>query len=141
MRRAASARGEWLAVSVAFVILAVVAGVWLAIDRRPPEWDHANHLERAVQCARDLRAGDVRSILERSSFYPPLVLCLGGVGMLLGLSDAAAGGVVMLAFLGLGMTAVYLLVRRLSDGRAGMGAALPLGSGVFVVFSTLDFRV
>ena len=76
----------------AFLVLALVASVWLAIDRRPPEWDHANHLERAVQCSRDLRAGDVRGILERSSFYPPLVLCLAGAGILLGLSDAAAGG-------------------------------------------------
>src|SRR5262245_15391855 len=141
MRRAASARGEWLAVSVAFVILAVVAGVWLAIDRRPPEWDHANHPERAVQCARDLRAGDVRSILERSSFYPPLVLCLGGVGMLLGLSDAAAGGAVMLAFLGLGMAAVYLLGRRLADGGVGAAAALLCGSAPSRVSSTLRFQL
>src|SRR5262245_11748460 len=141
MRRGTSARGEWLAVATAFVIIAVAASVWLAIDRRPPEWDHANHLERAVQCARDLRAGDVRSILERSSFYPPLVLCLGGVGMLLGLSDAAAGGVVMLAFLGLGMAAVYLLGRRLSDGRVGMAAALLFGSAPFMVFSTLRFQL
>ena len=141
MRRGASTRGEWLAVAVAFVIIAGVSSVWLAIDRRPPEWDHANHLERAVQCARDLRAGDVRSILERSSFYPPLVLCLGGVGMLLGLSDAAAGGAVMLAFLGLGMAAVYLLGRRLADGRVGVAAALLFGSAPFMVFSTLRFQL
>ena len=54
MRPGAGARGEWLAIAAAFVIIAVVASVWLAIDRRPPEWDHANHLERAVQCAREL---------------------------------------------------------------------------------------
>jgi hypothetical protein len=128
-------------VAGAFVVIAVVASVWLAIDRRPPEWDHANHLERAVTCARDMRAGDVRSILERSSFYPPLVLCLGGAGILLGLSDAAAAGGVMLAFLGLGMGAVYLLGRRLAGGPVGVAAALLFGSAPFVVFSTLRFQL
>ena len=123
------------------MVIAVVAAVWLAIDRRPPEWDHANHLERAMQCARDIQAGDVRSILERSSFYPPLVLCLGGVAMLLGLSDAAAGGAVMLAFLGLGMAAVYLLGRRLAGGSVGVAAALLFGSAPFMVFSTLRFQL
>ena len=141
VRRGASDRREWLAVAGAFLVLAVVASVWLAIDRRPPEWDHANHLERAVQCARDIQAGDVRSILERSSFYPPLVLCLGGVGMLLGLSDAAAGGAVMIAFLGLGMAAVYLLGRRLAGGSVGVVAALLFGSAPFMVFSTLRFQL
>src|SRR5678815_1904887 len=72
----ATARREWLVVAGGFLVLALVASIWWAIDRRPPEWDHANHLERAVQCSRDIRAGDVRGILERSSFYPPLVLCL-----------------------------------------------------------------
>ena len=79
-----------------------------------------------MQCARDIQAGDVRSILERSSFYPPLVLCLGGVAMLLGLSDAAAGGAVMIAFLGLGMAAVYLLGRRLAGGSVGVGGRAAL---------------
>jgi len=34
--------------------LAAVTAAWLAIDRRPPESDHANHLERAVPCQRSL---------------------------------------------------------------------------------------
>ncbi|HUK64856.1 MAG TPA: glycosyltransferase family 39 protein [Dongiaceae bacterium] len=134
-------RREWAIVGAGFFVLALIASVWLAIDRRPPEWDHANHLERAVQCARDLRAGDVQGILERSSFYPPLVLCLGGVGMLLGLSDMAAGGAVMIAFLGLGMAAVYLLGRALGGGTVGIVAALLFGSAPFVVFSTLRFQL
>ena len=134
-------RREWLLVAGGFLLLALVASVWWAIDRRPPEWDNANHLERAVQCSRDLRAGDVRSILERSSFYPPLVLCLGGAGMLLGLSDAAAAAAVMIGFLGLGMAAVYLLGRALADGTVGVAAALLFGSAPFVVFSTLRFQL
>ena len=36
--------------------LAAVMVVWLGIDRRPPEWDHANHLERALACHRSLTA-------------------------------------------------------------------------------------
>jgi hypothetical protein len=137
----ATARREWLVVAGGFLVLALIAGVWWAVDRRPPEWDHANHLERAVQCSRDLRAGDIRGILERSSFYPPLVLCLAGAGMLLGLSDAAAGAAVLLGFLGLGMAAVYLFGRTLAGGTVGVTAALLFGSAPFVVFSTLRFQL
>ena len=68
----------WVIVAVGWALLALVAAAWLALDRRPPEWDHANHLERAVHCAHDVRAGDVRAILERSSFYPPLATCVAG---------------------------------------------------------------
>ena len=35
--------------------LGVVVAAWRAIDRGPPEWDHANHLERAILCQRSLR--------------------------------------------------------------------------------------
>ena len=137
----ATARREWLVVAGGFLVLALVASVWWSIDRRPPEWDHANHLERAVQCSRDIRAGDFRGIFERSSFYPPLVLCLAGAGILLGLSDAAAGAGVMIGFLGLGMAAAYLLGRRLAGGPVGVAAALLFGSAPFVVFSTLRFQL
>ena len=137
----ATERRDWLIVGGAFLVIAVVSSVWMAVDRRPPEWDNANHLERAVQCSRDLRTGDVRGILERSSFYPPLVLCLAGAGMLLGLSDAAAAGAVMVGFLGLGIAAVYLLGRALADGTVGVAAALLFGSAPFVVFSTLRFQL
>jgi len=33
--------------------LAAVTAAWLAIDRRPPEWDRANHLEGALLDYRD----------------------------------------------------------------------------------------
>jgi hypothetical protein len=45
-----------LALTGLLVALAAVMVVWLGIDRRPPEWDHANHLERAVACHRSLAA-------------------------------------------------------------------------------------
>jgi len=72
--RSGSAR-EWAIVGGVYLALVLIVAVWLAIDRRPPEWDHANHLERVVHCAQDLARGDVRTIIERSSFYPPVVPC------------------------------------------------------------------
>jgi hypothetical protein len=132
---------EWALVGAVFAALVAVAAVWLAVDRRPPEWDHANHLERAVGCAGDLGRADLRAILERSSFYPPLVLCAAGLAYRLAPSDVAAAQAVVLAFLGLGMAAVYALGRRLAGGTEGWVAALVFGSAPFVVFSSLRFQL
>ncbi len=131
---------EWATVAVAWALLATVAGAWLAVDRRPPEWDHANHLERAALCTRDLRTGDLRAIFERSTFYPPLAVCVAGAAGLLVPAGAAAGAA-MLAFLALGMAAVYLLGRAVDGGRAGVAAALLFGAAPFVVFSALRFQL
>ncbi len=128
-------------VAAAFAALVAVAAVWLAWDRRPPEWDHANHLERAVVCAQDMVRGDVRAILERSTFYPPLVPCAAGLAYLIWPSDVAAAQAVVLLFLGLGMGAVYALGRRLAGGPEGVVAALVFGSAPFVVFSSLRFQL
>ena len=125
---------------VVFAGLAVAAAVWLAIDRRPPEWDHANHLERAVLCARDLRAGDVRAILDRSSFYPPLVLCLTGAAALV-LPIEVAAVMVMLGFLALGMAAVLQLGRALGGDETGLTAALLFATAPFVVYSALRLQL
>ncbi len=134
-------RREWLLVAAAFAALAAVAAVWLAWDRRPPEWDHANHLEHAVVCAGDVARGDVRAILERSTFYPPLVPCAAGLAYRLWPSDVAAAQAVVILFLGLGMAAVYALGRRLAGGVEGVVAALVFGSAPFVVFSSLRFQL
>ncbi|HTO10042.1 MAG TPA: glycosyltransferase family 39 protein [Candidatus Binatia bacterium] len=133
-------RRELGLVAIGWVAVALTATVWLAIDRRPPEWDHANHLERALLCTGDLRAGDVRAILERSSFYPPLAPCLAGAFGLVLPPDAAATAA-LVVFLGLGMLAVYLLGRRLSGGPTGVAAALLFGGAPFVVYSTLLFQL
>jgi hypothetical protein len=64
-----------------FLCVCASASVWILIDRRPPEWDHANHLERAVDCHRSLRIvadTGTREILEASSLYPPFVICAAG---------------------------------------------------------------
>lgn len=126
--------GLWLAICGA-------AAVWITVDRRPPEWDHANHLERAVLCAADLGDGSIRAILERSSFYPPLVTCAAGLAYRLFPSDTAAAQSVVLLFLGIAMGAVYLLGRSLASGTAGVVAALLFGSAPFIVFSSLRFQL
>lgn len=66
------------AVAVAGLLagLGIVMAVWLSIDRRPPEWDHANHLERAVLCRRSLSEPAreaLQEIIAESSFYPQRV--------------------------------------------------------------------
>ncbi|MBM4439168.1 MAG: glycosyltransferase family 39 protein [Candidatus Rokubacteria bacterium] len=132
---------EWALLGAAFAVLAVVAAVWLAIDRRPPEWDHANHLERAHACARELAGGDLDAVLARSSFYPPLVPCLAGVVARWLPSDIAAAQAVVLAFLAAGMAAIYLIGRARIGGRAGVLAAVLFGAAPFVVFNTVRFQL
>ena len=134
-------RRDWAIVGGVYLALVVVVAVWLAIDRTPPEWDHANHLERAVNCAEDLAQGDVRRIIERSSFYPPIVPCGAALVYRLVPSDAASAQSVVLAFLGLGMAAVYLLGRRLAGSTEGVVAAVVFGCAPFVVFSALRFQL
>jgi hypothetical protein len=124
-----------------FVALALVASVWLAIDRHPPEWDHANHLEAAVECARGVRTGDWDAVLGHSPFYPPLALCAAGLGYLIAPTDLAAAGAVMIAALGLGMMATYLLARPVTGDVGAAVAALLYGTAPYVVFSTLRLQL
>src|SRR5438094_750937 len=138
---AAGTGREWALVGAAWLAIALCVAVWLAIDNRPPEWDHANHLQRVVACARDLATGDWRMILKRSSFYPPIVPCAAAVAYRLMPTDVAAAQVVMLLFLGAGMAATYALARALADGTAGVAAAWIFGSAPFVVFSALRFQL
>jgi hypothetical protein len=141
MNEPGSALREWAIVGSVYATLVLIAAVWLAVDRRPPEWDHANHLERVVHCAEDMARGDVRAIIERSSFYPPVVPCAAALVYRLAPSDAAAAQSVILAFLGLGMAAVYLLGRRLAGGVEGIVAAVLFGCAPFVVFSSQRFQL
>jgi hypothetical protein len=134
-------RRPWVPIALVFVALVIVCATWTALDRRPPEWDHANHLERAVQCARDLGAGDVTALLERSSFYPPLVICSAGALYRLWPSDVAAAQIVTWLFLGLGMLATFLLGRRTGGETTGVVAAILFGTAPFVVFLALRFQL
>src|SRR6266852_7702975 len=95
--------GLWLAICVA-------AAAWVTVDRRPPEWDHANHLERAVDCYRSLRIvtdSGAREILEASSFYPPLVTCAAGLLYFTFPMTPLTAQAVMMGFLALALAAIY----------------------------------
>lgn len=115
-----------LALAGLLVGLAAVMVAWLLIDRRPPEWDHANHLERAVAGHRSLAAlgrDRMREIIAESSFYPPIVTCAAGLlyfALPIGPLTAQA---VIWAFLVVGTLAVFGLGPRLLDADAGLLAA------------------
>ena len=134
----------WLLLSGLFAGLVVVAGVWVALDRRPPVWDHANHLERAVHCERILKEpgrSRVKEILEMSSFYPPVVICAAGALYLLTGVHPLASQAVILAFLGIGLGALFVLGQWLFDAKTGILAALIFGTAPFVVYSTTNFQL
>ncbi len=124
-----------------FAALAAGAAVWLALDQRPPEWDHAMHLESVVLCAQNMARGDLSAILERSTFYPPLASCAAALAYWLAPSDVAAAQAVILAFLGLGMACIYVIARRFAGRDGGVIAALLFGSAPFVVYSSLRFQL
>lgn len=132
---------EWAAVAAVFAGIVIVAAIWLALDRHPPEWDYANHLESALHCRRDLAAGNLRDVFARSSFYPPLVSCAAGLVFSLWPSDVVFGEVVMFAFLGLGMVATYVLGRRFAGGSGGVVAAILFGASPAVVHYALRFQL
>ena len=136
-----SSRREWALIVGALLAISSIVSVWLALDRRPPAWDYANHLERAWLCGQDLSRGDVPSLLERSSFYPPFVTCAAAVVTWLLPSDRAAAHAVLILFLGIGMASVYLATRTLGNGAAGVVAAVAFATAPFVVYSTLNFQL
>src|SRR5712692_12019763 len=131
-------------VTLLWLVLSVAAAVWVAIDRRPPEWDHANHLERAVDCYRSLRIvtdSGAREILEASSFYPPLVTCAAGLLYFTFPMTPLTAQAVMMGFLALALAAVYGLGRRLADEETGWWAAFLFGTAPFVLFSLTNFQL
>src|SRR5262245_43971198 len=130
----------WL--GLLFLALASVTVAWVSIDRRPPEWDHANHLERALRCHLSLADGRLwAAISGESSFYPPLVPCAAGLLYFAFPVTPLTAQAVMLAFLALGLAAVYHVGRRRWDERPGLLAALLFGTAPFVIFSLLNFQL
>lgn len=129
------------------VLLAALLGVvalWTAVDRRPPEWDHAIHLERALECRRLLAEPGPRAfaeIMALSSFYPPVVGCAAGLAFLvLPVTPLVAQGV-MWAFLVAAVLATWGVGRRLLDEDVGLLAAFLLATAPFVVFSLTNFQL
>jgi dolichyl-phosphate-mannose-protein mannosyltransferase/DUF2993 family protein len=137
-------RRPWLPLIALVAALAVVIAVWVSIDRRPPESDHANHLERALRCHRILADGapsPLRTILLESSFYPPLVTCLAGLLYFVAPVAPMTAQAVMVAFLALGVAALFALGRRLFGVETGLLAAFFFASASFVVFSLTNFQL
>jgi hypothetical protein len=137
-------RHPWLAVGALFALLCAVTAVWVSVDRRPPEWDHAIHLERAVECYRILSGPGhhrLHDILDVSSFYPPVVPCAAGLLYFASPITPLTTQAVMLGFLALGMAAVFALGRRLFDLETGLLAAFFFATAPFVVFSLINFQL
>ena len=135
---------DWLLLVGLFAALLLVVGIWVTVDHRPPEWDYANHLERAVRCHQILAAqgwGGADKILEMSSFYPPVVPCAAAFGYFLFPIAPLTSQSVMLGFLGLTLVSLFLLGRRLFDGSTGLLAALLFGAAPFVVYSGTNFQL
>jgi len=136
--------GRRLTLAALWLAITITASIWVLIDHRPPEWDHANHLERAVDCYRTLRivadAGP-REILEASSFYPPVVTCAAGLLYLVFPIAPLTAQAVMMVFLAIAMASIYGLGRRLSDTETGLWASLIFATAPFVVFSLTNFQL
>ncbi|MCI0549288.1 MAG: hypothetical protein L0027_18635, partial [Candidatus Rokubacteria bacterium] len=133
-----------LALAALLAGLAAVVVVWTSIDRRPPEWDFANHLERALRCHRTLAdptADRFGEIMGASSFYPPLAICATGLLYFALPVASLTAQAVMLAFLALGVLAVYGLGRRIAGPGVGLLAAFFLGTAPFAIFSILNFQL
>jgi Dolichyl-phosphate-mannose-protein mannosyltransferase/LmeA-like phospholipid-binding len=137
-------RRPWLLLAALVAGLGGVVAIWTSIDRRPPEWDYANHLERALQCYRILAQPGhdrAREILEATAFYPPVTTCAAGLLYFLFPVLPLTAQVVMLGFLTLGAVSVFLLGRHLLDTQAGLLAAFLLSTAPFVVFSLTNFQL
>ena len=137
-------RRPWLLLVLLYALMCSVITTWVVLDRRPPEWDHANHLERAVACAHSLRlvaSTGAREIIEATSFYPPVVTCAAGLLYLVFPLVPLTAQAVMMASLAVAMAALYGLGRRLGDAPAGVWGALLFATAPFVVFSLTNFQL
>jgi Dolichyl-phosphate-mannose-protein mannosyltransferase/LmeA-like phospholipid-binding len=137
-------RHPWLLLASLMAGLGLVVTVWTSIDRRPPEWDYANHLERALHCYQILAQPGhdrVREILEATAFYPPVATCAAGLLYFRLPMSPLTAQIVMLGFLALGAVSVFLLGRSLLDTAAGLLAAFLLSTAPFVVFSLTNFQL
>jgi hypothetical protein len=137
-------RRPWLPLAALLAALGVVLTIWTSIDRRPPEWDYATHLGRALDCYRILSEPGrdrFREIIEASAFYPPVVQCAAGLLYFVFPVVPLTAQFVMLAYLAVELIAVFALGARLWDPAAGLMAAFLLGTAPFVVFSLLNFQL
>src|SRR2546428_9767792 len=96
----------WPVLVALFGALYLVVTIWVSTDRHPPEWDYANHLERALDCHRTLAnpaADRFAEIMGASPLYPPFVICAAGILYFAFLVAALTAQALVLAFLGGGV--------------------------------------
>jgi dolichyl-phosphate-mannose-protein mannosyltransferase/DUF2993 family protein len=137
-------RHSWLFLLALLLAFGAVAAIWTSIDRRPPEWDYANHLGRALECHRILAEPGhdrAREILEATAFYPPVTTCAAGLLYFLFPAVPFTAQAVMLGFLALGAVSIFLLGKRIFDAGAGLLAAFLLVTAPFVVFAATTFQL
>ena len=137
-------RRPWLTLTLLVATLAFVTVVWVGIDRRPPESDHANHLEHALRCHRALADGGparLQAILLESSFYPPLVPCLAGLLYFVAPVVPMTAQALMVAFLALGVAVIFALGRYLVSVETGLFGAFFFATAPFVVLSLTNFQL
>jgi len=135
---------RWLPLAALIALLSAVTVVWVSLDRRPPAWDHANHLERAYSCYRILSEPGhdrFREIIDATAFYPPVVPCATGLLYFLFPAVPLTAQSVMLAYLGIALVTVFALGQRLWGPDAGLLAAFLLGTAPFVVFSLTNYQL
>lgn len=137
---ASGAGRDWLLVAGAWLALVLALSVWLAMDRRPPAWEGARQLERAVRCADEVGAGRW-PILDDAAREAPVVPCAAAAIYRVHPSDVAAGQVVIFVALGVGMAATYLLARELGGAAAAVPAAWLFGAAPLVIESAVRFQL
>jgi dolichyl-phosphate-mannose-protein mannosyltransferase len=130
---------DWLLVGAAWLALVLTLSVWLMMDRRPPAWESARQLERAVRCADG--AGRSAVVLDRSALESPIIPCAAAAIYRLYPSDVAAAQVVIFVALGVGMAATYLLARDLGGAAAAVPAAWLFGAAPIVIERALRFEL
>lgn len=115
--------------------------LWVSLDGRPPAWDQAIHLEKALRCARLLGEGKWGEILTLSGYYPPLTHCAAGLfHKLLGPSSLVALGFIQ-AVLTLVIFTTYWIGRRMGSLSGGLGAAILVGSYTEVFLESRAFML
>jgi hypothetical protein len=131
-------RHDWTLVGGAWLALVLALSVWLAMDRRPPAWESARELDRALRCAESITAST--SAVDRTSLDAPIVPCAAGAIYRVYASDAVAAHATIFVALGLGMAAIYLLARDLAGTEAAVPAAWIFGAAPLALHSALRFQ-
>lgn len=126
----------WRVRSTAWAVLGLglflygLSALWLGIDARPPVWDQANHLVKALHCRQQWLTpgwdlwGRVSGV---SGSYPPLVHCVTGLFWLVAPANKFTAQLVIHLFLALALCSTYALGRFLWGSEVGLFAALLLG--------------